>query len=478
MPKTPTVLTTKEAIDRAVNYNRNRDIIPRHLALKIQQAVGTKADGDLGPISAQYIASFQAEHGIEVTGMCMPETLKAILEESSATDEEVAAIATKTAKPLVLSADKVSKARQHFSTLNLPISTVRRVQRMVQTTQDGKWGSASIQALAKWQGANLIPPDGCLNGQTMRALQQSSDWADDPITVLPVDDYENQCDFLGFTAVFEAARGDLATVYGTCNRNGEYEGLFDQPKKDSTGRKLVPSERAKQPNSKPFWASKYHVTGGRHIGLSYGIGQGTQDGGTLAEICLAMWAADPALFYATFRGEAIAKEMLRVLTRDNAPVIDKRNPRVQKVAGADLWEDVWVRCFKQAATHEVFRKAQRDVFLSQYFVRMVPLALEHGFDSQGALAVYFDCAIQMGVGGASKTLTSIVKLLPPVAPGESRPVEQIEAVVNSLPEHHRKRRQNLLKLTSPWVRYAKDSFARVRPWISDARLRELARSLR
>jgi hypothetical protein len=173
-----------------------------------------------------------------------------------------------------------------------------------------------------------------------------------------------------------------AQTYAAINADGEYEGVFghDHP--------------------------AYHRW---HVGLSYGLVQFTQDSGSLGRLLTVMRDRDAAQFRTVFG--ASADELVRVTNLAGPPsseVSGGRSVRVQPVAGADIWMPPWRARFQQAAQHVPFQAAQNQLAAELYLQPMLPFAHWLGLDTQRGLAILFDRAVQMGVGGARRWLIEAV----------------------------------------------------------------------
>ncbi len=146
-----------------------------------------------------------------------------------------------------------------------------------------------------------------------------------------------------------------------------------------------------------------------HDGLRLGPHQAMQDSGELGELLALMQAADPAGFAQTF-GPAAA-EMLAVTTADGPSgltVEGGRGPRVQPVAGADLWEDPWVDRFRSAARAPAFQAAMRGQILARRLDPVRPVLLACGLGSARGMAMLLAAAILAGVAGAIRLTRAAV----------------------------------------------------------------------
>lgn len=273
--------------------------------------------------------------------------------------------------------------------------------------------------------------DGCLGNETYGDI--SDKYNVDTYSTLTED---TKSDIVSYTVKFEG--GSRKNPYASLNRDAEYRGLFDRPKRK--GRVKIPVEERTQRHR----ASKYNPSGGFHIGLSYGAWQAAQEPGSLGTLLKYMQREDSSLFTEVFGPDS--NELLRV-TNSKGRRNGRRSPRTRPVGGADLWQDPWASRFKKAAEHETFRKAQRKWVADKYLDKILDTADDYSLDSKGALAVLFDIAIQFGVGGCKKRVRKALK------PGQPFSEDSILKVINVLPKHHRARRLHILKAAGQETRY-------------------------
>ena len=181
-------------------------------------------------------------------------------------------------------------------------------------------------------------------------------------------------------AKFESGRDR----YSAINPDGEYEGRFG--------------------TSHPAH-HRYHV------GLSYGLIQFTQDSGLLGRLLVMMRDRDGQAFSQTFGGDQkILKQLIDVTTAEGAPSRKSpkgRSARVQPVGGADLWREPWLSRFRQAGIHVPFQAAQNQLAAESFIDPMLKFAGWMGLDTERALAMVVDRAIQMGRGGATRWIISV-----------------------------------------------------------------------
>jgi hypothetical protein len=171
-------------------------------------------------------------------------------------------------------------------------------------------------------------------------------------------------------------------AYAAINADGEYEGVFGHEH------------------------PAFHKW---HVGLSYGLVQFTQDSGSLGRLLTAMRDRDAAQFRTVFGSDA--DELIRVTNLagpSSSQVPGGRSVRVQPIGGTDLWLAPWRARFEKAALHVPFQAAQNQLAAELYLQPMLPFARWLGLDTQRALAIVFDRAVQMGVAGARRWLIEAV----------------------------------------------------------------------
>lgn len=172
--------------------------------------------------------------------------------------------------------------------------------------------------------------------------------------------------------------------FDALNRDGEFRGLFDR-------------------------AGKRHpASGHHHIGLSYGVIQFTQDSGSLGALLELMRERDPETFAEIFGRSAdqlVDTVTARGPTSAQSP---PRGARVQPVDGTDLWEEPWTDRFRRAGHHPPFQDAQLDLAGREYLDPMVEFCDQLGLDTDRALTIVVDRAVQMGRSGARRWIMSTV----------------------------------------------------------------------
>lgn len=153
-----------------------------------------------------------------------------------------------------------------------------------------------------------------------------------------------------------------------------------------------------------FAAWKWHPAFGKyHIGLSYGIVQFTQDGGSLGKLLKMMRERDQTNFDKIFGGATLAAELIKTTTASgpfSKDVKGGRSVRVQPVGGADIWLSPWKERFEAAGDLSAFQAAQNELANDEYLEPILTFCQWLGLDTDRAVAMVYDRAVQMGVGGA------------------------------------------------------------------------------
>lgn len=225
--------------------------------------------------------------------------------------------------------------------------------------------------VSDFQKENELEMDGKLGPSTASYIRQS------------ILDKQLYCSRVTEEDLLEVAKfiSSMEGHFWSCNRDGEFRGLFDR-------------------NGHTHWAS-----GKVHIGLSFGFIQFTQDGGALGELLEIMHNDDPKLFASIF-GPSY-KELLEVTNRNGRTRKKGRSPRVQPVAGHDLWDDFWVNKFIKAGKELVFQRSQLKLANKNYMTPAIKLCIDLGLSSQRALAMVFDRCVQLGPAGARRAIMNV-----------------------------------------------------------------------
>jgi hypothetical protein len=162
--------------------------------------------------------------------------------------------------------------------------------------------------------------------------------------------------------------------YGAINADGEFKGRFG-----------------------PVHPAYHH----HHVGLSYGIVQFTQESGNLGRLLQMMRERDEQSFGQIFGPHA--DQLIQVTTAAgprSSESTDGRSARTQPVEGADLWEEPWISRFRQAGEVVAFQAAQNELAAAAFLDPMLRFASDLGLDTDRALTIVVDRAVQMGVTGA------------------------------------------------------------------------------
>lgn len=283
---------------------------------------------------------------------------------------------------------------------------VRKVQEKLGVGIDGIFGPQTEAAVIDFQRENDLVADGIVGTETLTEM----DLYHESVIVKPKLELADKIYLAKITSKFEGA-------HWTCNKDWEFEGWFDRPKRDGKGNKLKPADRPEQPNWKPISWSKYGTDPG-HVGLSWGFIQFTQDGGNLGTLLRHMREKDQTLFDEIFGSHA--EELVTVTCRDGKKVkvkdgksptgFARRSPRVQPIDGHDLWESHWTKKFDKAGREEVFQQCQQEMAVKLYFDSMIrKSAVPYGIHTEAGLSILFDRSVQLGPTGCRKLLDRYLK---------------------------------------------------------------------
>lgn len=180
-----------------------------------------------------------------------------------------------------------------------------------------------------------------------------------------------------------------ADAYYACNKDREFEGDFDK------------------------WGVTYskYSDNPRHVGLSFGIIQFTQEG-SLGLLVNKMYAADPDKFKEIFgpkfqdlidtlnlTGDYRLVEE-EITEKDGTKVKKnvKRKPSVEPVDGNELWESPWVERFIEAGKVKIFQKCQDALAVEEYLDVRLPFCQQQGIVTQPAVANVYDRSVNEGWG--------------------------------------------------------------------------------
>ncbi|HET7402355.1 MAG TPA: peptidoglycan-binding domain-containing protein, partial [Usitatibacter sp.] len=134
-----------------------------------------------------------------------------------------------------------------------------------------------------------------------------------------------------------------------------------------------------------------------HLGLTFGAFPFVQEHGTLGQLLRLMRERDAATFDATFPEPA---QLIAVTTSNEAPHAwdspDGYSPRLAPVAGQRLWQEPWLARFRRAGGHPPFQGAQNELAARLWIEPVRQVAKQLGLDSDQALTLVVDRAVQMG----------------------------------------------------------------------------------
>ena len=139
-----------------------------------------------------------------------------------------------------------------------------------------------------------------------------------------------------------------------------------------------------------------------HLGLSFGAFPFVQEHGTLGQLLALMQQRDAEAFGRIFGSEAA--RLLAVTADSRGPQswdsADGLSPRLQPVGGAPLWQEPWLARFREAGRQPRFQGAQNELASRLYVQPVMTLAKQLGLDSEQALTLLVDRAVQMGAAAA------------------------------------------------------------------------------
>jgi hypothetical protein len=143
-------------------------------------------------------------------------------------------------------------------------------------------------------------------------------------------------------------------------------------------------------------------------GLCFGFVGFSQASGRLGRLLTLMRERDLGRFRELFGADA--DELLRITNQHGAATggAAGRPARLQPVGGRELWAEPWISRFRAAGEYPPFQAAQNELAVRSYVDRMLRVAADLGLDTERALALLVDRAIQMGVAGAQRWLIAAV----------------------------------------------------------------------
>ncbi len=314
-------------------------------------------------------------------------------------------------------------------------ATVERIQREVGAPVDGLWGPHTTLMVMRWQTERGLDADGMVGPKTLARM--SAPWRETRVLT------SEECDrVISFTVAHEAA--GAANPYAATNLDAEYEGWFDKPR-SIDGQRLHPRERARRPEHRPFWASRYGSTP-THIGVSLGPWQAAQDPGTVGLVMRRWYELAPDEMAHVCGSDDVARELIAITCAGGERELriegdgGRRRRCVLPVAGHDLWRGPWPERWARAAELPGYRRAHRDVIRDEYLTHAWALSRELGWTTQADLAVLFDLMIQMGPGWVRKHARRVAG-------------PDVRAVLPLLSADHRRRREEILGRAASWVTY-------------------------
>jgi peptidoglycan hydrolase-like protein with peptidoglycan-binding domain len=233
---------------------------------------------------------------------------------------------------------------------------------------DGSYGSATVDAVRRFQEQNGCRVDGIVGPETMGAIDRARGFAPHPAAAEATARYAGAHDAPGSSS---SARGG-GEVSGARSGGGELGGAD----------RII--ERTAQFESGGRYDAWNPDDNGH--GVSFGLIQFNQEVGGLPRLLREMHQDDPQRFRETFGPHA-----------DN--MLDE-----SWVRSADLNDPDIKRRLRASGRDPVFQQTQRDVLRSQYFDPAREAAEGHGLRSERAMALVFDSAVQNGRGGTRRFL--------------------------------------------------------------------------
>lgn len=211
---------------------------------------------------------------------------------------------------------------------------------------------------------------------------------------------------------------------------------------------------------------KGHAAEGEYsIGLSYGLIQFTQNGGALGGVLQLFHDRNPGAFRSLFEVcPGSADELLRMTNgpRGTAEAVygmadgGRRNLRVRKICGEDLWRDPWLAAFKRAAKHPDMQWAQRQYMVDHFVRPAVEHGLSVGFCGRPEMAVLIDFTTHMGRKGMRDTVSAALAPYGGRAPSRAAIIDvirQYRSTNNYRTYKVRGRRVRMLSRHNPSIGY-------------------------
>lgn len=232
-----------------------------------------------------------------------------------------------------------------------------------------------VDAVKAWQRLNKLDDDGVIGPNTWTAMEMSTLTYEERVVARLINE----------VAVFESG-GD----YGAMALDVEFRGLVNRAWNKRHG-KDHPA---------------YNTC---HIGVSAGIIQMTQDGGTLGKYLARCAKKNPSKFKLLIG--PTWQELLSVVTAKGKPGFRHRprklrGPRVQKIPVSvdghmerrDLWESPWKDKLKKVLLDPEFKQVQREIAYEVYLKPIMKYLEENGITSEKCVATAFNIAVHAGVG--------------------------------------------------------------------------------
>jgi hypothetical protein len=152
-----------------------------------------------------------------------------------------------------------------------------------------------------------------------------------------------------------------------------------------------------------------------HLGLSYGAFPFVQEHGTLGQLLSLMRERDGAAFERLF-GRDDAAALVAVTNAGEGPraweSADGLSARLRPVGGALLWQEPWLARFRAAGAHPPFQGAQNELAARLFVSPVMGFAAQLGLDSEQALTLLVDRAVQMSPDSAMAWVLEAVSPVP------------------------------------------------------------------
>jgi peptidoglycan hydrolase-like protein with peptidoglycan-binding domain len=140
----------------------------------IQHALGVRATGRFGPVTQAAVVKFQRGHRLHADGVVGPMTWRAIAGPSPRPAPPRVppkpAAPTSPATPYRRQIAVLQSQSHHVLRMSARGPAVETVQRVLRLHVDGSFGAQTTLAVARWQHAHRIAPDGVVGPATWRAL--------------------------------------------------------------------------------------------------------------------------------------------------------------------------------------------------------------------------------------------------------------------------------------------------------------------